>query len=375
MRSFVILVLILAWNLSPAFAAQEKEPVFKGKALSERVKDLKSPEAEIRRRAVLAIRDTVPLQTGQVPALIEMLKDEDDKVREYAASAVGWVGRKDPRAVQPLIGTFKKDKSIFVRSNAADALSFLQPYPKEAIPAFLDGLKNPHPNIRSSSASGLWRSQAPEAIGPLTAALKDSSIVVRGSAASSLGNWGPEAKEAVPLLIELLKALPTEKDNQLLPLLHATARRNAATALGRISRGSDVAVNALVAALNDTEVGPSAAQALGEIGPQARPAIEPLKEWIKTDKDARIRIHAAAAVMRIDPKFSKSSLTILIDGLNDKRSFVRHNAVGALEDLGPVAKEAVPALLGLVKDKDLGDRAATALRKIDPEAAKKAGVP
>ena len=49
----------------------------------------------------------------------------------------------------------------------------------------------------------------------------------------------------------------------------------------------------------------------------------------------------------------------------------------ALGAVGPEAKEAVPALVDALKDKDEAVRtcAADALKNVDPEAAKKAGAP
>lgn len=111
-------------------------------------------------------------------------------------------------------------------------------------------------------------------------------------------------------------------------------------------------------------------------GQAAKAAIEPLQGFVKTEKDARIRIHAAAALMRIDPQFAKSSMEVLRTALTDAQTFARHNALTALGDLGPLAKEAVPALQKLLQDPDtaIRDGAARTLKKIDAEAAKKVGV-
>jgi HEAT repeat protein len=51
-------------------------------------------------------------------------------------------------------------------------------------------------------------------------------------------------------------------------------------------------------------------------------------------------------------------------------------AIDLLSEIGPEAKEAVPALLKTLKGNDLLARllAATALGKIDPKAAKEAGL-
>ena len=60
---------------------------------------------------------------------------------------------------------------------------------------------------------------------------------------------------------------------------------------------------------------------------------------------------------------------------NDRR--VRLNALEALARIGVKAQAAVPTLLDALKDTDPVIRywAADTLKKIDPDAAKKAGVP
>jgi HEAT repeat protein len=108
---------------------------------------------------------------------------------------------------------------------------------------------------------------------------------------------------------------------------------------------------------------------------------------------------------------SADAIPVLIESLNDRNPQVRGRAAGLLGDLGPSAKEAVPALLATVKD-DKGNldshtldylrkveemkqkhpgldvevefdlpetavryAAAEAIKKIDPDAARQAGIP
>ena len=60
------------------------------------------------------------------------------------------------------------------------------------------------------------------------------------------------------------------------------------------------------------------------------------------------------------------AVTELIAALEDRDWAVRCDAVRALEQIGPAAKEAMPALLVALKDRDSGVRlsAPNALRKI-----------
>lgn len=62
--------------------------------------------------------------------------------------------------------------------------------------------------------------------------------------------------------------------------------------------------------------------------------------------------------------------------MKDRHHEVRRSAAKALGQLGTAAKDAVPALIETLKDEngDVRQDAAIALKKIDPEAAKKAGL-
>ena len=72
----------------------------------------------------------------------------------------------------------------------------------------------------------------------LTDLLKDRDSTVRSSAAYALGEFGPEARAAIPALMELLK----DKD---------ASRAAAASALGDIGPEASAATPAIIELLND----------------------------------------------------------------------------------------------------------------------------
>jgi HEAT repeat protein len=366
---------------SPAFAEQEKEGLSQSKTLSEWIAQLKDTSPKQRQAAAKAIGEFGPRGKSALGPIMTAVKDPDKEVRLAAVVALNLLP-PDPKVVPLLTGALT-DESIEVRLSAAEVLSwYLLRVPEDArepakVP-LLNALKSADSYyIRANAAQGLgWlRKDAVEVIPPLMQALEDKAAVVRCSAASSLGEFGPQAKRAVPRLLQLLKPAPKNADVPLDEHYLDLVRKSAAWALGQITRGTDVAVRPLCDALTDEgfEVGVSAVIALGDIGPAAKGAIEALKSVLENDKEGRRRIHAAASLARIDPKFTKSSVALLVKALKDERSFVRHNAVDALRDIGPAAKDAVLPLTELLKDKEevLASRAARALRAIDPEAAKK----
>jgi HEAT repeat protein len=75
-------------------------------------------------------------------------------------------------------------------------------------------------------------------------------------------------------------------------------------------------------------------------------------------------------------RLKPTAIPYLTAALEDERPDARAVAALALFHLGPKAKAAVPAFLTLLDDSDqtVNNRAARALKSIDPEAAKTAGV-
>jgi hypothetical protein len=120
-----------------------------------------------------------------ISIFIQATKDPDDKVRQYAVSALGDIGPAAATAVPTLIAILKaptgelqpgkedRKRAANSRSAAAAALGSLGPAAKGAVPA-------------------------------LAAALKDENVPVRRWAATSLGEMGPEGRSAVPALVQAL---------------------------------------------------------------------------------------------------------------------------------------------------------------------------
>jgi hypothetical protein len=100
-------------------------------------------------------------------------------------------------------------------------------------------------------------------------------------------------------------------------------------------------------------------------------------DWIDQlhAKDSAQRLHAVKALARRTAE-AEVVVPALAEALKDEDTFVRRDAARALGDLGPSARPALPALLVALRDKDGAVRKAAgeALRKIDAEAAARAGV-
>src|SRR5262249_11653801 len=190
---------------------------------------------------------------------------------------------------------------------------------------------------------------------------KESSV--RTAAARALGQVGPDAKPAIAALDKALR----DPD--------VGVRRQASAALSHVGKG---AVAKLIQTLSAK--GPEgrwdAIVALEHIGPEAKAAVPELTEML-TAREPFLRWEAATALGRIGSA-AKSAVPELTKLLRDTDPVVRRSAATALGDLGPEAKSAFELLQQLHKSdrsSDVQDAAAEALWKIDPGAAKKAGVP
>jgi hypothetical protein len=121
-------------------------------------------------------------------------------------------------------------------------------------------------------------------------------------------------------------------------------------------------VKKLVGQLGDDAfaVREAASKRLMEIG---RSAVPTLRASLKSD-DPEIRLRARRILDAM-----KSSVANLMEDLKDSDPAVRKEAAQELETLGAAAKQAVPALVAAVKDKDedARDAAVIALLAIDPD--------
>ena len=160
--------------------------------------------------------------SAAVPALIQLLKDQNSEVRSQATEALGKVGSATVDQVPDLIQLLK-DENSEVRLNASKALREIG---IEAVPALIQLLNDDSNEVRSQANRSLRE------IGPATVdqapaliqLLEDEHHYVRLNAAKALGQIGTEAKPAIPTLSQLLE----DQDPYV--------RSQAAKALGQIEK-------------------------------------------------------------------------------------------------------------------------------------------
>jgi HEAT repeat protein len=184
---------------------------------------------------------------ADVGALIKQLKDGDNDARRAAAKALAEAGG-DARAAVPALVRALKDKDLFVRRFAAQALGEVGADPKEALVPLRNALNDPRKEVQEAAATALGKLGAP-AVGALAAVVKDPNkeTEVRRRAVEALGEMGPDARPAVPVLVGTLKAGGGKKK---VPG-DADIRVEIATALGNIAAPGDKKVLDALTALTD----------------------------------------------------------------------------------------------------------------------------
>jgi hypothetical protein len=197
----------------------------------------------------------------------------------------------------------------------------------------------------------------------LITALRDQEAR-REAVRIALAPLGPRSKAAIPALA---RALQDES---------AEVRAGAAVALYWLAPQAGAASAALGTALQDSDlrVRRFSWLALERMGPEARPAARALAKGL-VDQDAGVRIAAARALRQIGPPAAAGVIEAL---RKDPDRRVRAAAASVLPELradGDIHKQVRDALVAALKDTDAQVRAAAAvaLKKVDPEAAKKAG--
>lgn len=243
------------------------------------------------------------------------------------------------------------------RADAASELADLNA--TKAVPALIDALHNRDEIVRGAAASALGQFETHEQviIPELIRALRDDSDDVAYSASYALAQIG---KEAVPAL-----AVALADDRPLV-------RRQAAYALMLTDADAKAALPALQRALHDEDLETRiyAAQAVVQLQDDTDAAVAQLAEALK-HPDRDIRSMAASALYYAGPS-GKSAVPALIQALKDENQDVRYEVVWALNNMGPAAKESIPALIEALNDKAIADEVKTAIWEIDPQAAVKA---
>ncbi len=183
-----------------------------------------------------------------------------------------------------------------------------------------------------------------------------------------LMEMGSSASNAVPQLILLGKA-PNPQG------IERFQAWNAIFILGSTHSRPEICVPFLIDGVNSSNGGRRifSAQALSKFGSEAKPALPALRQMLKAPRPLDRGV-AAEAIVKIEGP-SAEMIQFMIQELPNLPA--SGHVVNALGYLGPKAKTALPALLQSYQSAtNSGDKTfiGSAIQKIDPEAAVKAGI-
>lgn len=240
----------------------------------------------------------------QRAGLMASLEDGNWLVRRYAANSLIELGQAQPDRL-PEISLIGLYPSGLVRGLNHDI--FRQIGPETLVNVF----ESSNPDARRIAAQALGEIGSIDSVADILSLLNDPDELVRSAAAAALGQIGSAA--AVPALLELL-----QEDS-------SKVRQDAAIALGRLtsSQANPDVVAALAAAL-PSDIGASAAQALGQLGSEA--AVPALATAMQSADIDRCR-SAALALGQIG---SPTAVSVLIEALQRSDELPHHCALWAL---------------------------------------------
>jgi HEAT repeat protein len=318
---------------------------------------------------------------AQQPTFLNKLADQwgaelsssNPDVRRSAAFALGKLGQAAARQVPKLLSLVAGDSDGTVREAAAFALGDIcrQDTGARANPKVLPTLQNAvlndkHELVRRSAAYalGCMGQQSINALKTLDAATGDSSLAVKQNVAWALGKLGKSG------VLSLQKLVAAETDPMVV--------RNAANSLGEIGKDARPAIADLLRHLKDANPDPKSVEMrksvlgtlVGLVDKRDTAAVEPLKLALK-DTDLDVRRSAALALSNIGGPSVADAVPVLVEALQNEKAEIqyRRQAAAALRNIGPAAKDAVPSLLNALKssDPELRTNAAVALGGIaDP---------
>jgi HEAT repeat protein len=351
------------------------------------IKALREEDAEARLAVVRVLLSMVetPAETGQADlgdgarcqvaeALLDRLRDPDDRVSWFAVEALG-VLHVEAKTVVPILNELAKIGTTPVRLDDG-----IRSFEEAGQPYVLGPNKKQGDPLRIAAiqALGSFGPEAAQAVPELIRALRDEDRRVRWFAAEALGLIGPDAESAVPALIEALRsdAVATgDAGDDGDAVKDGPVRLMAAFALGKVGPAARAVVPELIAALSgpDSRVRGAAAQTLGQMGPAAREAIPHLIRLVARDRETQGAEYAKGSINRLGADAGPA----LARALADAEPAVRLAAIEVLGELEDKAAVPVRELVRCLGDPDAQVRKAAAMivQSSDDCAGAAAGIP
>jgi HEAT repeat protein len=325
-------------------------------------------------------------------AWIADLDGADVLAREEAVEVLLKMGTAAKPAL-PKLEQLSKSEFVTLRRRASFALWKIGGQKQPAIDVYTADLKAPIARVRLEAVQRLTQLDVPrETLFPvLVAMLGDSEFAVYGQAMSALQTFGADA---VPVVLEALPKAELGQKQRLLGVLQTLGpqAKEAIPALRNMLKESDdrtrmMVINVLwtldpgrraenIAAL--VELGnskdPNVRHDLVQFGLRTTPRIKELAPAFRAalkDASGQTRVQAAQMLWEMEPGALKEVIAALVAELKSNNPQGWLAAVQTLAQIGPDAKEAIPALVSAIQRPAAGGYAyqmVHALARMGPDA-------
>jgi len=314
--------------------------------------------------------------------LRDRLADSKWPVRRAAAKALGRIETSSPKAIEDLIGCLGDEKES-VRKESRKSLELLKevalkevqqaiiedlPASRSAAAFITSLLGDERKGFLSAAARALKQTEAPvlETVAKdLARRLGEESESARNLAAQGLTEIVTTAPEAMETLgLESAKALRDRLGDG----TPVSVRRAVALAIAQV-RGSELkeaqdteVVQGLISCLEEFDLRPEAAKALGRASITDTEVSEELTQWLAEDERPDTRATVAEALGQIGV-FSSQVVEGLVERLEDESANVIKKASRSLQKVESLSEETIDNLTSLLrnKNKDTGTAAADVL--------------
>jgi HEAT repeat protein len=398
----VAVLLVASLSVILRLGMKWREPTYQGESLSSWLQcysntvldlsDLRLVQDPSSKRANEAIR---AIGSVAVPFLLRRLQAQDpgfwtklrdlsehysvpgirltssDVLNEQAANGLFALGDRAKDAMPQLIEMWDRPAPVWAQYAANTIPVAIGP---AAVPYLLPKLRDPNVHLRLQAAAVLAKIDTDPrlAVATLQDCLNSPMWSIRESAAFILGQFGYSARSAVPALV---RELSEPIHGLLATTVAALYQIDPGTA---IRDGVPILINVLRtnASWMDRE---HAAKVLGTMGTNAYPAVPALVKSLREPELCGRPV--LEALQKIEPTaVAKEGVPALIGALSSDTPIYsgrREAAAEILGDLGPNARQAVPALVvaSCGANRRLRFAATEALRKIDPNRAASEEVP
>jgi RNA polymerase sigma factor (sigma-70 family) len=203
-----------------ASGQDSQEQIYQGKPASYWLKQLKDRDEVFRGNALTALGQLAQEDRNLIPVLIECLKDRAGSVRSTAANSLRNIGPPAEAAVPGLVNALKDRKLHIYNEAIYYALKEIDPLGEKSVPLLVRLLRDDDELVRISAAITLAiafpksleqvAKDHKELIDAYVACLSPQHSSHFYEAAVALGAIGPQAKSALPALVDSFKKAPPD---------------------------------------------------------------------------------------------------------------------------------------------------------------------